>query len=279
MPEQIPVLSEARTNIDRIERDPLAVEAAGDELESARSALADAERAYQNDEDLVLIEHRAYLANRHALIAEQQIAEAHAMDELEDSEAARNEVLLQVQEQRTRRAEAVAQANAIEAEVQEARAESAVQRAQSLARELEAVQAEENERGLVLTLGDILFDTDEAMLKPGAAMTLNRLANFLQEFPDRRVLVEGHADARGPRQYNVDLSERRAESVEDALVDRAIDSGRIRVAGLGEAFPVASNETVAGMQQNRRVEIVISDPDGAFPDAAMDRVASLGSSG
>jgi outer membrane protein OmpA-like peptidoglycan-associated protein len=116
----------------------------------------------------------------------------------------------------------------------------------------------------VLTLGDVLFDTDQAQLKAGAARTMDRLAEFMQSYPERRVLIEGHTDTRGSDSYNVDLSRRRAAAVADALVERGIPSERIETIGLGEAYPVASNESTAGMQENRRVEIVLSGPQGEF---------------
>jgi outer membrane protein OmpA-like peptidoglycan-associated protein len=95
----------------------------------------------------------------------------------------------------------------------------------------------------------------------------------MRDYPDRQVMIEGHTDSRGSDDYNRDLSERRADAVRDALVDRTIDAGRIRSVGLGEIYPVASNDSSAGQQQNRRVEIVISDEQGAFPSGA-ERTAS-----
>ena len=121
------------------------------------------------------------------------------------------------------------------------------------------------ERGLVLTLGDVLFDTAQATLKAGADRTLDRLSSFMMEYPDRQVAIEGHTDSRGSDDYNRDLSKRRADAVRDALVDRGVQSQRIRSVGLGEAYPIAGNDTAGGMQQNRRVEIVISDESGNFP--------------
>src|SRR5690606_869234 len=95
----------------------------------------------------------------------------------------------------------------------------------------------------------------------------DQLALFVRDHPERRLLIEGHTDSRGPEEYNRALSEDRANAVRDALVDRGIDASRIQTEGLGEAFPVASNETSAGMQQIRRVEIVVSDRNGQLPSS------------
>jgi outer membrane protein OmpA-like peptidoglycan-associated protein len=126
---------------------------------------------------------------------------------------------------------------------------------------------------LVLTLDDVLFDVDASDLKPNARSTLDRLADFLDEYDDRVVLIEGHTDSTGTEGYNVALSERRADAVRGALVDRGIAGDRIRIAGLGESEPVVSNDTAAGRQQNRRVEVVISDENGEI--ASADRAAAL----
>lgn len=260
-PERIDILEQTRASIRSLESDPLAQEAAAVELSEARQDLALADSAFDEREDLEIVEHHAYVADRHARIAAEQIAEAHAREELARSEARRNEVLLEARER--------------EAERQTIRAAEAEQRAEALAEELEAVQSRNTDRGLVLTLSDILFATDQATLSPGAATTLDQLAAFLNDYPERRVLIEGHADSRGAAAYNVDLSRRRATAVQDALVTRGIAPRRIRTVGLGEEYPVASNQTRAGMQQNRRVEIVLSDADGQFPSAIAGRTANL----
>ena len=118
-------------------------------------------------------------------------------------------------------------------------------------------KAKQTERGMVLTLGDVLFDTGRAELNAGAAHTLDQLSAFLKENPERTIEVEGYTDAVGSDQMNRTLSERRANSVKNALMDRGVASNRISARGFGEARPVASNNTSAGRQQNRRVEVVL----------------------
>jgi outer membrane protein OmpA-like peptidoglycan-associated protein len=126
------------------------------------------------------------------------------------------------------------------------------------------VQAKQTERGMVLTLGDVLFDIAQATLKPGAVTVLDRVASFLNENKETKVMIEGHTDSRGSDQYNEELSQRRAQAVADALAFRGIDRSRVEALGRGEALPVASNDTSAGQQQNRRVELVFSDASGRF---------------
>jgi outer membrane protein OmpA-like peptidoglycan-associated protein len=149
-----------------------------------------------------------------------------------------------------------------------------MQEAERLETELADLQAEQTARGIVVTLGnEVLFATDSDELKSGAQRSLDQLADFLQEHPERALLIEGHTDSRGTAAHNADLSERRAESVARALVERGIAAERLRPVGLGEGYPVASNDTDAGRQQNRRVEVVVSGKDGRFPAEARRSVA------
>lgn len=287
LPDRVDSLEQARGDVRTLERDNLANEVAAQELAAARNAIAQADEAYEDKQKLEVIEHKAYVAQRYADISKQRLAEGHAKQTLAEGESERSRVLLaartreaEVAEQRSREAEArnvdaEQRSSALEAQAEAAQREaaSAAERNRALEAQLTDLQAKQTERGLVLTLGDVLFDTAQASLKPGAGTTLDRLAAFMREYPDRQVRIEGHTDARGSDEFNRNLSERRADAVRDALVGRDIDSKRIRSVGLGETYPVASNETADGMQQNRRVEIVLSDEQGAFPEAA-ERSAS-----
>lgn len=137
--------------------------------------------------------------------------------------------------------------------------EEALAKAEALRKELNELQAVKTERGIVMTLGDVLFSTGKADLQPGALGTIERLANFLAEYPNKTVMIEGHTDNVGTDTYNQGLSERRAISVKAALIQANVDSARISAIGYGETRPIVDNNTGAGRLKNRRVEIVIRD--------------------
>jgi outer membrane protein OmpA-like peptidoglycan-associated protein len=288
LPERIEPLEAARDAVRSTEQDPLAAEVAATELAAARTALEEADELFEGKADLDLIEHQAYLAQRYADIAGQRIAEAHAREEIEQGEAARNQVLLEARtreaeeaqrqalaaQQRAQSAEQQALAAQRDAQMTAEQAAAIAQQNQALMESLNDLQARQTERGVVLTLSDVLFDTGKAELKPGAMSAIDRLAMFMREYPERSVRIEGHTDARGSDELNRDLSQRRANAVEQALLARGISADRVEAVGLGEAYPVASNETAAGMQENRRVEIVISMDGGEF-EGGEDRRAAL----
>jgi outer membrane protein OmpA-like peptidoglycan-associated protein len=154
-----------------------------------------------------------------------------------------------------------AQAGAAASEADAAAARQSEDRARSQLRDL---QAKETERGLVLTLGNVLFDTANSSLKPGAFLILDHLASFMKSSPGTKIIVEGHTDSRGAEEYNQQLSRSRAQSVAEGLGSRGIGAERIEAVGRGERFPVASNDTAEGRQDNRRVEIVFSNTHGQF---------------
>jgi len=116
-------------------------------------------------------------------------------------------------------------------------------------------------RGLVITLGDVLFDTGRTQLNPGSARKLDQLAQFLAEHPGRRARIDGFTDS--TESYNQDLSQRRADAVKYALVSRGIDYSRIETQGYGKGFPVAANDDSIGRQMNRRVDVVIGGENDA----------------
>jgi outer membrane protein OmpA-like peptidoglycan-associated protein len=138
-------------------------------------------------------------------------------------------------------------------------AEAARLMARDLQQQIADLNARETDRGLVVTLGDLLFATGRSELTGGAAPNLNKLATFLQEYPDRTVYIEGHTDSVGSESSNYQLSQRRADSVKSYLVGQGIQASRLSTAGLGEGSPVATNDTATGRQQNRRVEVIISN--------------------
>ncbi len=302
-PDRVNELEQARALVNDVAMNPLAERAAANEIKEAQQALAQADRMLANNGDVEDVRYVAGIATLHAEIARERIAEARATDEIENSEGERNEVLLQAREREAERARSLAEARGAAAvasaqdaefardQAATARDQAAVARSEAeMAREeamqaraeraemeqaLEELKAKETERGMILTLSDVLFDTGEATLKPGAETAIGRLADVLATYPDRTVLIEGHTDANGSDEFNRSLSERRASAVQTALVSRGVSPDRLRSHGLGERYPVATNDTAAGRQQNRRVDIVVSNESGdEFPEPAGDRPSS-----
>ena len=228
-PERIPELDAVQSLVPQLEASPRAGVAATN-IAEARKALDRANELATKGKDVEDIQFEASIAAAHARIAETKIDTVQAREEIEKGAAERQQVLL---EARTRETERVQQ-------------------------ELRDLQAKQTERGLVLTLGDVLFDTGKATLKPGAYATIDRLAQVLNSSRNSSVLIEGHTDSVGSAEMNQSLSEQRALSVESALLQRGVSGAQVRSVGKGESTPVAGNETGSGRQANRRVELIFS---------------------
>lgn len=241
-------LQSARQAYQQVEGDEEAARSATEALERSNRALEEAERLLADGADMEIVDHHAYLAEKYALVASEQAEQARLQDQIEQAKQKRQELRLKIERAKAERAQRKAQQAQREAEQLKAR--------------LSDLQAKQTERGIVLTLGDVLFDFDEANLKPGGEQAARRVAKFMHDYPDRRIRIEGYTDSKGPESYNQKLSQRRAQSVKEAIVSQDIDSSRIVTQGYGEAYPVASNDNRAGRQRNRRVEIVISDAEG-----------------
>ncbi len=124
---------------------------------------------------------------------------------------------------------------------------------------VEGANIQRNQNLLAVTFtGDVLFDTDSTNLKPGAYDEINRVAQVLREYPQTTIRIAGHTDSTGSEVYNQQLSERRAEAVKNALAAQGVNPSRMNSVGYGESQPVATNETPAGRQLNRRVQITIA---------------------
>src|SRR5210317_948195 len=106
--------------------------------------------------------------------------------------------------------------------------------------------------------GDVTFDTDSSIIKPGLYSEIDRIADILIKYPQTVIQVEGHTDSTGTESYNMELSTRRAEAVKNLLVQRGVDFSRILTMAFGESAPIASNDTDYGRAQNRRVEIKVA---------------------
>jgi outer membrane protein OmpA-like peptidoglycan-associated protein len=266
-------LEEARATVQTLSADPLAQQAAAHDLDQARDNLRLADDAQSKHRPEAEVTHLAYLAQRHADAGQARVEEARARQEVARAGDERNRVLLEARTREAQQAQSQAHAAQSQAEAAQQQAQSAQQQAQSAQQQLQAaqqqlqdMQAKQTNRGMVLTLGDVLFDTNKATLKPGADQRLDRLAAFMQSNANEKLIIEGYTDSTGSEEYNQELSQRRAEAVANALASRGIPASRYSVVGRGEAFPVATNSTQAGRQQNRRVEVVFSDQSGRFAE-------------
>ncbi|OPL13533.1 MAG: hypothetical protein AVO38_13340 [delta proteobacterium ML8_D] len=285
--QENPVFTSARDTFTQIQDDPQINRYAPLELQEAKVAFENAQRSWEAENDVTEVEHLAYLAKQKALIARETATMKMADKELEAASAERNKVLLSAREEEANQALKKAQQRAVEAEkardetliadekakkleieAEKAREEALVadEKAEKLEAQIADLQAKQTQRGLVLTMGDVLFDTGKSSLKPGACLTIEKLAVFLKEYPNRNVRIEGFTDSVGSEEFNLGLSIRRAEAVRNALNRLGIELDRILYHGYGEMYPVASNDTAEGRQHNRRVEIVISDEKGVIPD-------------
>ena len=230
-PKENPDVNNAREAVERAGNDAVVVENAPVALREAEESLAETEMLWQDKADQLQIQHQAYLTVQKARIAEEKGLLNAAEKEVAKAEQERQLVLLQARDN-----------------------------------QIKKLQAMQTERGLVLTLGDVLFDVGQADLKQGGFRVVDRLSVFLSDNPKRRVRIEGHTDSTGSPDFNQSLSERRASAVRDALAQRGISYNQVEVIGYGSRYPVATNATAAGRQQNRRVEVVISDELGRITE-------------
>ncbi len=258
-PTTNPALEDARSVYSRAANDADTARSAPLDLRRAQDALQRGDAALKAGEDLATVEHYAYLARQSASTALQSGEISRSEQAVTAAAAERNRILITARGAEADQARQQAQLARSQAQQQGAVAQDAQARVARLQQEMAALQAKQTDRGMVLTLGDVLFDTGRAQLKPGAFATLDRLATFMRDNPERTLEVEGHTDSTGSDALNLALSQQRAESVRAALVSRGVDGGRIVTKGLGKAVPVAGNDTGEGRQRNRRVEIVISN--------------------
>jgi outer membrane protein OmpA-like peptidoglycan-associated protein len=261
MPQPNAALETARAAVQTAEADPNVNKYAPLDLDRARKDLSIAEDASLHHKD-VEVDQPAYLATQNA-----RLAQAHAATKADDARVAagqieRDQIMLAARTHEAENAkQSAANARAV-ADVALNQRDQATEETARVQAELDALKATPTPRGMVMTLGDVLFDTGRAELKSGATRKIDQLAQFLMEHPDRRVQIEGFTDSVGTDSYNEDLSQRRADAVKAALINRGIAPSRIGTEGYGKAYPVANNNDSGGRQLNRRVEVVIGGNNG-----------------
>lgn len=225
--------TELRTKLTALQNDPVLSLYAPQARAEAEAAVNKVEQPQTSTQ---LTMHHDFVAHRKIEIAEAKAREAHLLAEQEAMSGNTSDARLA-----SRTAEA----------------DDANRRAARMAAELEALNAKPTPRGMLLTLGDVLFATGQSTLSPGAGSNLSKLYDFLSNNPETRLAIEGHTDNVGSAQSNLDLSQNRAFAVSAYLQNRGVSNKRLAVKGMGEDSPVASNASASGRQMNRRVEITI----------------------
>ncbi|MBE8589949.1 OmpA family protein [Pseudomonas sp. MAFF 301449] len=221
-------LENARTNFSALQANPNATKVAALETKDAQDWLDKADKAYRDKEDQKKVDQLAYLTNQRVEVAKDTIVLRESEAKLKNAGDERARALL----------------DARDAQIKQLQ---------------DSLNAKQTDRGTLVTFGDVLFATNKADLKSSGLVNINKLAQFLQENPDRQVIVEGYTDSTGADAYNQSLSERRAASVQVALIKMGVDPRRIVATGYGKEYPVADNGSVSGRAMNRRVEVTISN--------------------
>lgn len=282
-PKSTSQLEQARSDYLVAQANPNVATYAPLEMKQASDAMAQANEAANDRDSEDKINNLAYLAKQKIALTQEvtkrKVAEAEVASAGKERDQMRldsrtneaNAAKLSAERatltaQQAQSDAAAAQRAAQQSQMDAANAQRQTQDAQARNAQLEAqladLAAKKTARGMVITLGDVLFGTDLSRLTPDGMRSAQKLADVLQQNPQRRVMVEGFADSTGAADYNQGLSERRATAVRTALLDMGVARERIEVRGYGESFPVAANDSAGNRQLNRRVEIVLSDDSG-----------------
>ena len=279
MPTTTPMLDQARGDFVAANNNPQVSSYAPLEFKQASEALEQANAAAAKRDSLEQIDKLAYIAKQKIATAREVAKQKAAEADVANSGKVRDQVRLEARTAEADRAKAdaaasqaqaaAAQAQAAAAQGQVAEADARTREAPARAAQLEAMmsdlQAKKTERGMIITIGDVLFASGQATLTPAGMDNLRKLADVLAQNPERTVLVEGFTDSVGGAASNLALSERRAAAVRNALVGMGVAAQRVAMKGYGEAFPVAANDTAGNKQLNRRVEIVLSNSGAPIP--------------
>lgn len=249
-PDTNPVVQKAQKSYNKIETDSLVVSNASEELRKAREALQEAHQSMLRGEPQATVEKKALLAQQRIIIAKRKAELEAAHDQL----------------RRMSRELQALQNSAGQTAQNETSISKTEPQDSDYFRRLTQFETEQTKRGLVIRFQSGVFEQSKAYLKSSAAGAINELVDFLQDYPDRTVLIEGHTDNTGSASLNQKLSQQRADAVRNALIARNISADRIRAIGLGEKYPRVSNDTEAGRAYNRRVEVIMSDTSGVIPD-------------
>ena len=276
VPVQNANLALAQADFKSASDSPAVQSLASNELREAQSTLSQAQDAWATKGNPSDVDHLAYLTSKRVAIARAVTRQRQAEMAVNEAQSQRQQSLLaartaaatyaqrDAQNAQDIAAAATEQAQLAALQTAQAREETQLANANSaqLRDRLEQLNARQTERGMVVTIGDLLFDTNSAQLKPAAEVSIQRLGAFLKAYPMRNALIEGYTDSVGSTDRNQTLSERRATSVQSALAATGIGSERLTMHGYGESYPVGNNQSAEGRLTNRRVEVILSDDSG-----------------
>lgn len=262
MPGSTSMLDEARSDYIEAQRNPNVTVYAQPELSQAGAALGEANEAAKHYHSNDKVDKLAYIAKQKIALTQEVAKQKSAEAEVANAGVERNRIRLHQRTNEANQARVSAEQSKLDAQIARSETADAQARTAQLEAQLADLSAKKTERGMVITLGDVLFGTDLARLNADGMRTAQKLALVLQQNPDRTVLIEGYADSTGSASHNQVLSARRATAVRNALLELGVASERISTRGYGESYPVAANDTAQNRQLNRRVEIILSSPGG-----------------
>jgi outer membrane protein OmpA-like peptidoglycan-associated protein len=283
VPKTTTLLEQTRNDFQMAQSNPAVATYAPLEMKQASEALAEANKAEIDRESEQKIDSLAYLAKQKIATTQEVAKQKKAEASVENSNKQRDQLRLEQRTQEANQSRVVADQVKVNEEQAKLNAEQSKQatqiaqnetiEAQRLAQEsqlkntkleeqLAALEAKKTERGIVITFGDLLFNTNQARLSPEGISIAQKLADVLQQNPNRHVIAEGFTDSIGSDQYNQALSERRSMAVRNALIEMGVARNRIAIRGYGESFPVAGKLNSDDRRLNRRVEIILSDETG-----------------
>jgi outer membrane protein OmpA-like peptidoglycan-associated protein len=273
MPTSTSLLTQTHSDYVHAQTNPNVARYAPLEMKQAGDALAQADAAADDKDSKEKVDKLAYLAKQKIALAQEVAKQKAAEASVATASKERDQIRLDQRTAEANQANAsvnqaklatqIAQGETAAAQRKTAEAEARTAQLEAqLAAQLDDLAAKKTERGLVITMGDVLFGTDLARLSPDGMRTAQKLADVLQQNPQRTVLVEGFTDSTGAVSHNQQLSERRATAVRSALLDMGVARERVTARGYGQSYPIAANDTVQNRQLNRRVEIVLSDASG-----------------
>jgi len=264
-PTTTSLLDQTRGDFSAAQSNPSVAANAPVEFKAAAEALDRANAAADKKESVEAIDKLAYLAKQKIAVAQEVAKSKQAESDVANAGRQRDEIRLQQRTQEADKAKVSAEQAKADADAARRQAEAATASAReeqsksaALQQQLADLQAKQTDRGLVITLSDVLFNVDKAELSAEGMRTAQKMADVLLQEPQSAVLIEGFTDSTGSSAHNMQLSQRRAESVRNALIGLGVKADKVSTRGYGEAFPVASNTDAGSRQLNRRVEIVLS---------------------